>query len=139
MISKIQSSEIKNNHKTAPINKNGSANKQNFNGVGDLILQGVQLCERNPMVNVSVLDFSTAIIPRTIIETYSGDTVVDEDGKKKRKANAFAGMEAFRREASGLVINCLIPGFIVAGIAKLIQRPIMKGFDKTNLSNIWAN
>ena len=139
MISKIQSSEIKNNHKLAPINKNGNAKSQNFNGVGDFILQGVQLCERHPMVNVSVLDFSTAIIPRTIIETYSGDATVDENGKKKRKANAFAGMEAFRREASGLVINCLIPGFIVAGVAKLIQRPIMKGFDKTNLSNVWAN
>ena len=139
MISKIQSSEIKNKNNVTPLKTGGNVQHQNFKGVGDLILQGVQLCERNPMVNVSVLDFSTAIIPRTIIETYSGDTVVDENGKKKRKANAFAGMEAFRREASGLVINCLIPGFIVAGIAKLIQRPIMKGFDKTNLSNIWAN
>ena len=139
MISKIQSSEIKNKNNITPSKNGGNAQHQNFKGAGDLILQGVQLCERHPMVNVSVLDFSTAIIPRTIIETYSGDAVVDENGKKKRKANAFAGMEAFRREASGLVINCLIPGFIVAGIAKLIQRPIMKGFDKTNLSNVWAN
>lgn len=144
MLQKIQSSEIKNRNSvkvTRDINNgvsNGAKN-QNFGGVGDFIIQGVQLCERHPMVNVSVLDLSTAIIPRTIIETYSGDASVDEKGEKKRKANVFAGMEAFRREASGLVINCLIPGFIVAGVAKLIQRPIMKGFGKTNLSNIWAN
>ena len=140
MIPKIQSSEVKNRN-TKDITRDlnhGIEKSQSFKGVGDLVLQGVQLCERHPMVNVSVLDFSTAIIPRTVIETYSGDAVVNEKGEKKRKANFFAGMEAFRREASGLVINCLIPGFIVAGVAKLVQNPIMKGF-KTDLSRSWAN
>lgn len=144
MLQKIQSSEIKNRNSVNITRENNrgisaSAKNQNFGGMGDLVLQGVQLCERHPMINVSVLDLSTAIIPRTIIETYSGDAAVDEKGEKKRKANVFAGMEAFRREASGLVINCLIPGFIVAGIAKLAQRPIMKGFEKTNLAGVWAN
>ena len=144
MLQKIQSSEIKNRNSvnnSRDMNRGSSNNakNQNFSGLGDMVIQGVQLCERHPMVNVSVLDLSTAIIPRTIIETYSGDAAVDENGEKKRKANVFAGMEAFRREASGLVINCLIPGVIVAGVAKLIQRPIMKGFEKTNLSNVWAN
>ncbi len=138
MISKIQSSEVKNKNITRDVVHNKSQS-QSFKGIGDLVLQGVQLCERHPMVNVSVLDFSTAIIPRTVIETYSGDSVVDEKGEKKRKANLFAGMEAFRREASGLVINCLIPGFIVAGVAKMLQKPIMKGFEKTNLAGCWAN
>ena len=137
MLQKIQSSEIKSRNSVN--NARNNSQNQNFGGIGDFVIQGVQLCERHPMVNVSVLDLSTAIIPRTIIETYSGDAAVDEKGEKKRKANVFAGMEAFRREASGLVINCLIPGFIVAGVAKLIQRPIMKGFNKTNLSNVWAN
>lgn len=144
MLQKIQSSEVKcrNSVNVTPDKAHGNvsnAQNQNFGGVGDFIIQGVQLCERHPMVNVSVLDLSTAIIPRTIIETYSGDAVVDENGKKERKANLFAGMEALRREGSGLVINCLIPGFIVAGVAKLVQRPIMKGFDKTNLAGVWAN
>ena len=144
MLQKIQSSEVKSRNSvksTREMNGTSSANakSQNFSGLGDFVLQGVQLCERHPMINVSVLDLSTAIIPRTIIETYSGDAAVDEKGEKKRKANVFAGMEAFRREASGLIINCLIPGFIVAGVAKLIQKPIMKGFGKTNLSNVWAN
>ncbi len=137
MLQKIQSSEIKSRNSVN--NARNNSQNQNFGGIGDFVIQGVQLCERHPMVNVSVLDLSTAIIPRTIIETYSGDAAVDEKGEKKRKANVFAGMEAFRREASGLIINCLIPGFIVAGVAKLIQRPIMKGFSKTNLSNVWAN
>lgn len=141
MLQKIQSSDVKNrNSVNKPCElRHGNAAKQQFAGVGDMILQGVQMCERHPMVNVSVLDLSTAIIPRTVIEAYSGDSVVDENGNKKRKANVFAGMEAFRREASGLVINCLIPGFIVAGVAKLIQRPIMNGFSETNLSGVWAN
>ncbi len=141
MLQKIQSSEVKNRNSVNKPNmvRGDNARNQQFGGVGDLILQGVQMCERHPMVNVSVLDLSTAIVPRTIIEAYSGDATVDENGNKKRKANVFAGMEAFRREASGLVINCLIPGFIVAGVAKLIQRPIMKGFNETNLSGVWAN
>lgn len=144
MLRKIESSEVKSRNSVANTReiahgKAANAQNQSFGGVGDFIIQGVQLCERHPMVNVSVLDLSTAIIPRTIIETYSGDATVDENGKKKRKANAFAGMEAFRRESSGLIINCLIPGFIVAGVAKLVQRPIMKGFDKTNLAGVWAN
>ncbi len=141
MLQKIQASDVKNRNvnDTREARRGHVANGQNFKGVGDLVLQGVQLCERHPMVNVSVLDLSTAIIPRTIIETYSGDAVVNEKGEKERKANVFAGMEAFRREASGLVINCLIPGFIVAGVAKLVQRPVMGNFAKTNLANVWAD
>ena len=71
-------------------------------------MQGVQACERNPMLNVSVLDLSTAIVPRSIIET--------------KQSNAYAGMEAFRRESSGLIVNCLLPGYIVMGIAALLEK-----------------
>lgn len=143
MINKIQTNEVKNSVKnTLTPSQNTCANsgKVGFRGAESLIIQGLQACERHPMLNVSVLDLSTAIVPRTIIETYSGSTGTDDNGKKKRKANVLAGMEAFRREGSGLLINCLIPGFIVAGVAKLLQRPIMgKTFGKTNLSNVWAD
>ena len=72
------------------------------------------------------MDLSTAIVPRTVIET--------------KESNGYAGFEAFRRESSGLIVNCLIPGFIVMGMARLLQHPIMgKGFGKSNLSNTWAN
>lgn len=106
------------------INKNNSApgSKPQFKGVGEALLTGIQLCETNPMVNVSVLDLSTAIIPRTIIET---------------KTNVFAGFEAFRRESSGLIVNCLLPSFIVLGISKMFGKHIMG--KNTKMSSCWAN
>lgn len=97
----------------------------NFTGLTDGLVAAVQLCEKYPMVNVSALDLSTAIVPRTIIET--------------KESNAHAGFEAFRRESSGLIVNCLIPSFIVMGVAKLLQRPIMGDFKKSSLVNTWAN
>lgn len=101
-------------------------NNQSFSGIGSFALntavQAMQRCEQNPMLNVAVADLSTAIIPRTIMES---------------QTNVFAGFEAFRRESSGLVINCMIPGVIVAGIAKAIEKPIMG--TKSCMSNNWAN
>ena len=96
-----------------------------FEGLGDGIISAVQLCEKYPMLNVTALDLSTAIIPRTVIET--------------KESNGYAGFEAFRRESSGLIVNCLIPSFIVMGMAKLFQRPIMGDFKKSSLVNTWAN
>ena len=98
--------------------------KPQFNGLGDMILQGVQLCEQNPMLNVSVLDLSTAILPRTYIET--------------KESNIYAGMEALRRESSGLIVNCILPSFIVMGMASLIRNlGIVKGIK--GMSGVWAN
>ena len=99
--------------------------RPSFTGLGDGVIAAVQLCEKYPMVNVSALDLSTAIVPRTVIET--------------KESNGYAGFEAFRRESSGLIVNCLIPSFIVMGVAKLLQRPIMGNFKKSNLVNTWAN
>lgn len=99
-------------------------NPQKFTGLVDWALKGVELCEKNPMVNVTVLDVATAIAPRTYIES---------------KTNAHAGFEAFRRESSGLIVNCLIPSFIVLGLAKLLQRPIMGMFKDKGMASSWAN
>ena len=108
---------------------------------GDLLIKGVQACEREPMVNVTVLDLSTAILPRTYFETFIGSKKKDENGNetKERKLNVMGGFEAFRREGSGLLINCIIPSFIVAGAASLLQKPIMGQFNKSNHSWCWAN
>lgn len=122
MIEKI--SVVNSKQQYTPRRDNYSQNPS-FNGLGDGIITAVQLCEKYPMVNVSALDLSTAIVPRTIIET--------------KESNAHAGFEAFRRESSGLIVNCLIPSFIVMGIAKFIQRPIMGSFNRANLINTWAN
>lgn len=115
MIDKISVSSL-NSGKTSP------RKEPSFKGLDDFALGAIQMCEQNPMVNVAVLDLTTAIIPRTIVE---GQT------------NPYAGFEAFRRESSGLIVNCMIPSLIVLGIAKVIQGPIMG--TKSEMSNCWAN
>lgn len=93
-----------------------------FKGLETAALGLIQTCEKSPMINVAVLDLSTAIVPRTVVES---------------ETNPYAGFEAFRRESSGLIINCMIPGVIVMGLAKLIQSPIMGG--DTRMGNCWAD
>ncbi len=134
MIDKVSSVKYNTPHKGIAVHQ-----KPSFTGLGDVAVQLIQKCEQQPMVNVSVLDLSTAIIPRSIIETYAGSKKKDADGNEVREPNVFAGMEAFRRESSGLIVNCLIPSFIVMGAASLLQKPIMGNFGKANLANVWAN
>ena len=112
-----------------------------FTGLGNLALKGIQKCEEKPMVNVAVLDLATAILPRTFFETFIGSKQKDENGNEtsKRKLNVLGGFEAFRRESSGLLINCIIPSYIVMGAAHLLSRPIMGAFNKSNLTKSWAN
>jgi hypothetical protein len=114
--------------KTSSVNINSNSKSPKYNpqfkggNPVDILISAVQMCEANPMVNVAVLDLSTAIVPRTVVE---GET------------NPYAGFEAFRRESSGLIINCIIPGLIVAAIAKGVQPVIMgKG---SNMSDCLAN
>lgn len=104
--------------------QDGYANNSNpsFNGkISDKLIKGVQHCEKNPMLNVAVIDLATAIVPRSIFESFT---------------NLFAGFEALRRESSGLIINCLIPGFLALGAAKLCNRAIMG--NKADLSTCWS-
>ena len=137
MINKVELGSV--NSKNRPPKDQICAGKNvsnpNFTGLGDLVLRGIQTCEANPMINVSVLDLSTAILPRTFLETFIGSKKKGENGEEqKRKLNIFGGFEAFRREASGLIINCLIPSFIVIGVAKLLNRPVMGGFKNSDLT-----
>lgn len=112
------------------ISVNSTSNKQQYpknqpnfgDGIGQMFLSAVQMCEAEPMVNVAVADLATAIIPRTIVE---GQT------------NVYGGFEAFRRESSGLIINCMIPGFIALGIAKIIQNHYMD--EGSKMAGCWAN
>ena len=125
MIEKINLASVNNNAPRRDNHKQKGQQQSFTGGLADGAIWLVQQCEKQPMVNVTFLDMSTAIVPRTIIET--------------KESNGYAGFEAFRREFSGLFVNCLIPGFIVAGLAKLIQRPIMGNFGKSNLASTWAN
>lgn len=86
------------------------------------ILWGMQKCEENPMINVAVVDMLSAILPRTWVES---------------KTNWFAGFEAFRREASGLVVNCMIPGAIAWLTALGLNKIIMP--KNINMAQCWAD
>jgi len=149
MINKVELGSV--NSSKTPAGKVGLKQKgtTNFTGVGgnvgrqiaDMALKGIQKCEEYPMLNVTVLDLSTAIIPRTFFETFIGSKKKDENGneQKERKLNIMGGFEALRRESSGLLINCIIPCFVVEGLAYLLQKPIMGIFGKSNLFKSWAN
>ena len=142
MINKVELGSVNSKYKTPEkFSKVKTGRDVSFTGLGDLALKCIQTCEQSPMVNVTVLDLATAIIPRTFFETFIGSKQKDEHGNKtgERKLNIHGGFEALRREGSGLVINCLIPSFIVMGAAKLFNKPVMGGFTKSNLTKSWAN
>lgn len=141
MIDKV--SVVTNRKQYTPKKEHQTAQRQpEFTGMGDLLIKGIQYCEKEPMVNVTVLDLATAILPRTFFETFIGSKKKDENGNetKERKLNVMGGFEAFRRESSGLLINCIIPSFIVAGTAAILKNPIMGDLGKNSkLAWNWAN
>ncbi len=107
--------------------KNNYANRSQQNpafksGLGGAVLNCIQACERNPMVNVAVIDLLSAILPRTYVESLT---------------NWFAGFEAFRRESSGLIVNCMIPSVVAMGFAACLNNFVMpKG---SNMTSCWAD
>ena len=124
MISKISVEDRNLNSRYTCVPKKSMETKNpNFKaGPWDAILLGIQACEKNPMVNVAVIDMFSAILPRTFVESMT---------------NWFAGFEALRRESSGLIVNCLIPSVITLGVAKVLNNFIMpKG---ANMSGCWAD
>lgn len=142
MIGKVELGSINSKNKTPKCDVSvAKKNNTSFTGLGDWALKGLRYCEEKPMVNVAVLDLSTAILPRTFFETFIGSKKKDENGNetKERKLNILGGFEAFRRESSGLLINCIIPSFIVIAAAKLLNKPVMGAFNKSNLTASWAN
>lgn len=105
-------------------NKNKNNKQQSFKGFGDVLTAGLQACDTIPMLGVSVVDLTSTIIPRTAVDAKTGPA---------------AAAETFRRESSGLVVNCLTPSLFVLGMAKLLNKPIMKGFNGVDMSGSWAN
>ena len=126
MIDRIRNSKINNIHNNSLNQNDKQTVSPNFKGrfvdkTVDYAVRGIRACEKNPMINVAVIDLVTAIGPRSIWESFT---------------NLFAGFEAFRRESSGLLVNCLIPGFIALAAAKAVNNMIMG--DKADLSSCWA-
>ena len=124
MITKIgvENKNINSRYLSIP-QKNQESLSPNFKGgPWSALLWGIQECEKNPMINVAVVDMFSAILPRTFVESMT---------------NWFAGFEAFRRESSGLIVNCLIPSIITWGAAIGLNKVIMpKG---VNMANCWAD
>ncbi len=121
----VENRNLNSVYTTTPKNKNQEQKNPNFKGGGNVfgaLLWGMQKCEANPMVNVAAVDMFSAILPRTFVESMT---------------NWFAGFEALRRESSGLIVNCLIPGTIAWGAAKAINRFIMP--KDTNMASCWAD
>ena len=112
MINDIRNSEVYRNTYT-----NIRAAKRDNNNSSQPAFKGIP----PEIINVSVIDLATAILPRTYVDA---------------KTNGFAAAETFRRESSGLIVNCLIPGFIVYGVAKVLEmfNPKNKG-----MASKWAN
>lgn len=119
---------IKNNITDYRNKYNNGANQQNkqqsFKGVGDIVTAGLQMCDQYPMVGVSVVDLSSTIVPRTIVDAKTGIP---------------AAAETFRRESSGLVVNCLTPSLFVLGASKLLNKSIFKDFKGVDMTGCWAN
>ena len=100
----------------------------NFKGKGSAaviagLVTGMQYLERNPMLNVSVLDFGTAIGPRTVFDSFT---------------NIFNGFETLCRESFGLIINCLAPGFVAIGAGKFLDKFLIKTGAK-DMANCYAS
>ncbi len=107
-----------------------SSDSTTFSGTGNNFLNKVskplQALDANPIVGVIVLDILTAIAPNTIIDTF--------------KRNAAQGFETFRRESSGLIINCLLPGIAVLTVAYAMKKKILgEEFKHIPVHKVWAN
>ena len=109
--------------------KNNINNKkqENFKGAGidaafNILDKSFQLLDKNAMIQVAFVDSVATDIPRTLVDL--GTSLA-------------AAFETARREFSGLIVNCLIPGVIVKGVASLLPKDAnLKG---TNVVDSWAN
>ena len=116
MISKVN---INTNTHDAKSTKNPSFK----GGLVDMGVNALQWVSTEPMYGVALIDGVTAIAPRTIVDA---------------KTNGFAAAETFRRESSGLIVNCMIPGLFVLGTGKIAQM-LYKDFKIPGLLGTWAN
>ena len=108
-------------------NNNKNTAPQNFKGAGidaafNLLDKGFSVLDKNAMIQVSFVDTVSTNIPRTLVDLKTG---------------LAAALETFRREFSGLFVNCLMPGLVVKGLASVL--PKAKEFEGTNVVNSWAN
>lgn len=99
--------------------------KQSFGNLGGFVTNALIASDKSPMIGVSIIDLFSMIGPRSIVDA---------------TRNGFAATETFLRESAGLIINCLIPSFIVYGMAKLVEKKTMgQNFEGLEPSTFWVN
>ena len=116
-------SQITNN---SLLNKNQKPSKDtSFSGFGSVLTASLQACEQHPMIGVSVIDAATCIVPRAAVDF---------------NTNAHAGLETLRRESSGLLVNCLLPSYIVMGVGGFLNYlSLPKEYRHLGLATSWAD
>ncbi len=114
------------NHERSKVNQiKRKKGEPSFGNLGNAITSALIASDRTPMVGISIIDLTSMILPRSIIDA---------------TRNGFAATETFLRESAGLVINCLIPSFAVLGMAKLFENTVMgEKFKKLGTHKFWAN
>ena len=93
--------------------KNNDKSQLSFKNGGPLT-SVMTLVDSNDFVNYTAVDLMSMVIPRTVIDS---------------TRNKYAGAETFIREVYGTVVNCIIPGFIAYGVAKLYGMATKKQYN----------
>lgn len=110
-------------------NRKDKTNQPSFSNGGAILAalaKPLQSFDANPIQGVIFLDILSAIAPNTAIDTV--------------QRNPDQGFETFRRESSGLIVNCILPGLVVPIVAYMSKRGIVGGaFSSIASHRIWAS
>ncbi len=120
-------SALKNQKSLCDTNKDRGLESPNFKGRAadfafDMLDKGFSVLDKNAMIQVSFVDTCSTNIPRTLVDLKTG---------------LAAAFETFRREFSGLFVNCLMPGLVVAGVAAIL--PKSDNLKNTHVVRSWLN
>ena len=118
---------IKQNQPNKKVMPKESKMNQTFSGgISDaafnILDKSFSVLDKNAMIQVSFVDTVSTNIPRTLVDLKTG---------------LAAALETFRREFSGLFVNCLMPGLVVKGLAGLL--PKGENLKGTDVVRSWAN
>ncbi len=119
---KPYTAENKKNYNSTKKMNNPSFKASGVEGAFNILNKFFSVLDKNAMIQVSFVDTISTNIPRTLVDLGTG---------------LAAAFETCRREFSGLFVNCLMPGLVVKGLAKLL--PKSQNLKGTSPANSWAN
>lgn len=100
-------------------------------GSSNLLVKFLQMCDSAPVFGITFIDTVSTTIPRSVVDL--------------KTAGIPAALETARREFSGTLVDCLIPGFVAMGVAACgLDYFFMKNYKdssgkKVSMKNVWAN